>query len=141
MKEKAMIYEGVKGNSAIWFEFDEEKNKIVDGTKCSFKKDKDVTRFPVGMIVNIETDGKRFAFGKAKWGKMWDDEEELRYMVLADRTNREALAVKRSENRLKKEVGEIWQDMTIKEARKYLAHCYGKDRTNALSLVLNALGL
>jgi hypothetical protein len=92
------------------------------------------------MIVKVDVNKNSFAFSKAEWGEMWDN-EIVNTMVLADRANREELAVKRSENKMKKEMGELWQDMTIKEAREYLAHSYGKDKTNALALVLNALGL
>ena len=140
--KKSMIYDGlVEGGKRVrWFYFDKKKNEI-EGDALFFKKTKDTTRFPVGMIVEVEqTDGKSFSFSKAEWGKMWDG-EDLKMMVLADRAKKEELAVKRSENKMKKEVGELWQDMTIKEAREYLAHSYGKDKTNALALVLNALGL
>ena len=141
MKEQAMIYEGLVsgGKKVKWFYFDEKKNEI-KGEALFFKKTKDTSGFPVGMIVKVKTNGKSFQFAKAKWGKMWDD-EIVNTMILEDRANKEELAVKRSENKMKKEVGELWTDMTIKEARQYLAHCHGKDRTNALALVLNALGL
>ena len=139
--EKSMVYDGlVSGGKRVrWFYFDEEKNEI-KGDALFFKKTKDTTRFPVGMIVKVDVNKNAFAFSKAEWGKMWDD-EIVNTMVWADRANREELAVKRSENKMKKEMGELWQDMTIKEAREYLAHSYGKDKTNALALVLNALGL
>ena len=139
--KKSMVYDGlVSGGKRVrWFYFDEEKNEI-KGDALFFKKTKDTARFPVGMIVKVDVNKNAFSFSKAEWGKMWDD-KIVKDMVLADRANKEELAVKRSENKMKKEMGELWQDMTIKEAREYLRYCHGKDKTNALALVLNALGL
>ncbi len=49
--KKSMVYDGlVSGGKRVrWFYFDEEKNEI-KGDALFFKKTKDTTRFPVGMI-------------------------------------------------------------------------------------------
>ena len=45
--------------------FDEEKNEI-KGDALFFKKTKDTTRFPVGMIVKVDVNKHAFAFSKAE---------------------------------------------------------------------------
>ena len=141
-KEKTMIYEGLRNNgkSAVYFYFDKKTNKIV-GKAMFFKRNKDVTRFPVGMIIDVLTNGKSFRFSSAKWGKIWDDSEEVKEMVLNDEINKKSIAIKREENRFKKEHSEIWQEMTIKEAYRTLALLHGKKRINAIALILGHLGL
>tara|TARA_R110002020_G_scaffold1935_2_gene8870 strand:+ start:171 stop:611 length:441 start_codon:yes stop_codon:yes gene_type:complete len=140
-KEKTMIYEGLRsdGKSAVFFSFDKKTNKIV-GKAMFFKRSKDVTRFPVGMIIDVLTNGKSFRFSSAKWGKIWDS-EEVKEMVLNDEINKKSIAIKREENRFKKEHSEIWQEMTIKEAYRSLALLHGKKKINAIALILGHLGL
>ena len=139
MKTLTLIYDGIKNNRAVWFHFDKKKNQP-SGDGLYFKISKQTTRFPVGMIVEVEEDdGYRFA--DAELGEMWNNEEAVNIMVLADRVEQQKRSTKRTENKLKKELGENWQDMTFKQIREQFAYMRGVDRTNAMALILRNLGI
>jgi len=139
MKTVTIIYEGRRHNNAVWFHFDREKNKMV-GEALWFKPNKLTTRFPPGMIIDIEHDDKnRWRFADAKWGEIWDNDEVVNQMVLSDQMEKQKLSVKRTENKLKKELGENWQELTIKQFREQYIFMTGVNKQNALALLLKSL--
>lgn len=110
------------------------------GEALWFKPNKLTTRFPPGMIIDIEHDDKnRWRFADAKWGEIWDNDEVVNQMVLSDQMEKQKLSVKRTENKLKKELGENWQELTIKQFREQYIFMTGVNKQNALALLLKSL--
>lgn len=140
MKTLTLIYKGIINNRAEWFNFDHAKNKPV-GKSLLFKINKQTTRFPVGMIVEVQSENDSFLFGSSEWGEMWDNEEAVNQMALADSVEKQKRSTKLTENKLKKQLGENWQDMTFKEIKSQFVYMRGIDRTNAMALILRNLGI
>lgn len=140
MKTLTLIYTGITNNRAEWFNFNYAQNKPV-GNSLLFKANKQTTRFPVGMIVEVQSENDSFLFGSSEWGEMWDNETEVNRMVLADGVEKQKRSTKLTENKLKKQLGENWQEMTFKEIRSQFVHMRGVDRTNAMALILRNLGI
>ena len=118
---------------------------------------------PVGMICTVETDGTSYWFGRLQRIGMIDaegydhipddmlgeDEDGtklgvdswLEWRRALDISARQDRSITIAQNKLERELGEKWQDMSVKDVCTFVAYQSGAKKVNMLAVVLRQMGL
>ncbi len=138
-----MVYQGRTEKGCIWQVVDKDGN-LQDYLR--FDKSKRCTDFIVGQVVEIECsdDITSFKFHKVERLYLWEDSALVDEWRLRDAVIRKEQQTKMAENKMKKELGRSFEDMSLKELRDLffnLSYVSGAKRRNAIAVVLEYLGL
>jgi len=152
VKTLTVIYGGLeydayhtKKNKALWYDLEGFPNKVY-----RFSANRSTTGRPIGTVVDVATENDSFKFGESETkgsitellsDTMIDAEQYLKEWSCRDASAKMERAMKISENKLAKELGDKWMDMTLREISNFVYYQAGVQKLNMIALVLRKMGL